>query len=76
MAVSGSSGTASYTPVAAYVCQVHDWQLVISATTGLQPLCVAIDDALRMLAAGERCVVAGSDMAALRDRLRRAGVLS
>ena len=27
-----------------------------------------------LLAAGERCVVAGSDMAALRDRLRRAGV--
>jgi len=29
---------------------------------------------LQDLAKGEKCVVAGSDMAALRDRLRRAGV--
>ena len=67
MAVSGGATTA-------YVCQVHDWRLVCKPTTRLRSECAPVDHALQVLAAGERCVVAGSDMAALRDRLRRAGV--
>ena len=69
MAVSGGATTA-------YVCQVHDWQLTSTPTTRLRSECATVDHALQVLAAGERCVVAGSDMAALRDRLRRVGVLS
>ena len=67
MAVSGGATTA-------YVCQVHDWQLTAQPTTRLRTECATVDHALQILARGERCVVAGSDMAALRDRLRRAGV--
>ena len=69
MAVSGGATTA-------YVVQVHDWQLVATPTTRLRSECATVDHALIELAKGERCVVAGSDMAALRERLRRAGVLS
>ena len=67
MAVSGSATTA-------YVCQVHDWQLVVQPTTRLRSECATVDHALIELAKGERCVVAGSDMAALRMRLQQAGV--
>ena len=69
MAVSGGATTA-------YVCQVHDWQLLIQPTTRLRTECATVDHALIELAKGERCVVAGSDMAALRMRLMQAGVLS
>ena len=69
MAVSGGATTA-------YVCQVHGYELTVTPTTRLRSECATVDHALQVLAAGERCVVAGSDMAALRDRLRRAGVLS
>ena len=67
MAVSGGATTA-------YVVQVHDWQLVATPTTRLRSECATVDHALQVLAAGERCVVAGSDMAALRMRLQQAGV--
>ena len=69
MAVSGGATTA-------YVCQVSGYELTATPTTRLRSECATVDHALQVLAAGERCVVAGSDMAALRDRLRRAGVLS
>ena len=67
MAVSGGATTA-------YVCQVHDWQLTAQPTTRLRTECATVDHALIELAKGERCVVAGSDMAALRMRLQQAGV--
>ncbi|MCB0133934.1 MAG: hypothetical protein KDD75_02345 [Caldilineaceae bacterium] len=67
MAVSGGATTA-------YVVQVHDWQLVATPTTRLRSECATVDYALIELAKGERCVVAGSDMAALRMRLQQAGV--
>ena len=69
MAVSGGA-------TSAYICQVHDWQLMATSTTRLRTECATVDHALQVLERGERCVVAGSDMAALRDRLQRAGVLS
>lgn len=67
MAISGSATTA-------YVCQVSGYELMCTPTTRLRTECATVDHALQVLAAGERCVVAGSDMAALRDRLRRAGI--
>ena len=67
MAVSGGATTA-------YVCQVHDWRLICEPTTRLRSECATVDHALQVLAKGERCVVAGSDMAALRVRLQQAGV--
>ncbi len=67
MAVSGGATTA-------YVCQVHDWQLTAQPTTRLRTECATVDHALIELAKGEKCVVAGSDMAALRMRLQQAGV--
>ena len=67
MAVSGGATTA-------YVVQVHDWQLVATPTTRLRSECATVDHALQILARGERCVVAGSDMAALRMRLQQVGV--
>ena len=67
MAVSGGATTA-------YVCQVHDWRLICESTTRLRSECATVDHALIELAKGERCVVAGSDMAALRVRLQQAGV--
>jgi hypothetical protein len=48
--------------------------LVYQPTTRLRSECATVDHALQVLAAGERCVVAGSDMAALRMRLQQAGV--
>ncbi len=44
------------------------------ATTRLRTECATVDHALIELAKGEKCVVAGSDMAALRMRLQQAGV--
>ena len=69
MAVNGGATTA-------YVCQVHGYELTATPTTRLRSECATVDHALIELAKGERCVVAGSDMAALRERLRRAGVAS
>lgn len=45
-------------------------------TTRLRSECATVDDALLRLAAGERVVVAGSDMFALRLRLDQVGVKS
>ena len=67
MAVSGGATTA-------YVCQVHGYELTCQPTTLLRTECATVDHALQILARGERCVVAGSDMAALRMRLQQAGV--
>ena len=67
MAVSGGATTA-------YVCQVIGYELSCTPTTRLRTECATVDHALIELAKGERCVVAGSDMAALRMRLQQAGV--
>lgn len=67
MAVSGGATTA-------YTCQISGDALAVQATTRLRTECATVDDALKRLANGESVVVAGSDVAALRDRLRRAGV--
>ncbi len=67
MAVSGGATTA-------YVCQVHGYELTCQPTTRLRSECATVDHALIELAKGEKCVVAGSDMAALRMRLQQAGV--
>ena len=55
-------------------CQVHGWQLTCQPTARLRTECATVDHALQILARGERCVVAGSDMAALRMRLQQVGV--
>jgi len=56
------------------VCQVHGYELTCQPTTRLRTECATVDHALQILARGERCVVAGSDMAALRMRLMQVGV--
>lgn len=68
VAVAGSATTA-------YSCMISGYELAAIPTTRARSECATVDDALQRLAKGERVVVAGSDMAALRDRLRRAGVL-
>ena len=68
VAVSGSATTA-------YSCMISGYELTVNRTTRARSECATVDDALQRLARGERVVVAGSDMAALRDRLHRAGVL-
>lgn len=67
MAISGGATTA-------YVCQVSGYELTCQPTTRLRTECTTVDHALIELAKGEKCVVAGSDMAALRMRLQQAGV--
>ncbi len=68
MAISGGA-------TSAYFCEIVDSELRTTSTTRLRSACATVDDALRRLAAGERVVVAGSDIVALRDGLRRAGVV-
>ena len=68
VAVSGSATTA-------YSCMISGYKLTVNQTTRARSECATVDDALQRLAKGERVVVAGSDVAALRDRLQRAGVL-
>ena len=60
----------------AYRCQVVGGELSCELTTRLRSECATVDDALLRLAAGERVVVAGSDMHALRLRLVQVGVKS
>ncbi len=67
MAVAGGA-------TSAYVCQVLGYELTCQPTTRLRSECATVDHALIELAKGERCVVAGSDMAALRMRLMQAGI--
>lgn len=69
MAMAGGATTA-------YYCQIVGAELRTTSTTRLRSECATVDDALQRLAAGERVVVAGSDVAALRDRLLRAGVVA
>jgi rRNA-processing protein FCF1 len=68
VAVSGGATTA-------YSCIISGMELSTAPTTRLRSECATVDDAMQRLAAGDRVVVAGSDMAALQDRLRRAGVM-
>jgi len=58
----------------AYICQVHDWRLIVEETRRERSACATVDHALQVLARGERVVVAGVDLAALRGRLQQAGV--
>jgi hypothetical protein len=51
-------------------------ELVTRNTSMLRTYCAAVDDALARLSRGEEVTVAGSDMAALRNRLRLEGVLA
>ena len=67
MAVSGGV-------TAAYRCQIVGGELTCESAARLRSECATVDDALKRLANGEKVVVAGSDMVALRDRLARAGV--
>lgn len=60
----------------AYRCQVMAGELVTRSTSMLRTYCAAVDDALARLSRGEEVTVAGSDMAALRNRLRLEGVLA
>ncbi len=57
----------------AYRCQVIDAELEVSNTTTLRSECVAVDEAFVRLGRGERVIVAGSDMEALRRRLGALG---
>jgi len=54
---------------AAYRCQVVDDQLEMVATSALRSVCVPVRDALPLLSSGEKVLLAGSDMAALRVAL-------
>lgn len=58
----------------AYYCIISGMELATIPTTRLRSECATVDDAMQRLASGDRVVVAGSDMVALRDRLRQAGV--
>lgn len=71
MAVAGGA-------TAAYRCSVA-WDdgggaLRTTFTTMARTECATVDDALRRLQAGETVTVAGSDMAALRQRLASCGI--
>lgn len=66
MAVSGSV-------TAAYRCQVSEYQLTATPTTVLRSECANVEAAVAILERGEACVVAGSDMAQLRQRLAGLG---
>lgn len=69
MAISGGA-------TSAYFCEIVDCELRTTSTTRLRSACATVDDALQRLAAGERVVVAGSDVVALRDRLLRSGAVA
>ena len=65
--------------IAAYWCfwEIDDsgsGRLLTKPTKTTRSLCVDVDEALRMLRTGERAVVAGGDMVALRERLAAYGV--
>lgn len=67
MAVSGSV-------TAAYRCRVSEFRLEATPTTVLRSECANVEAALAILERGEACVVAGFDMARLRQRLASWGV--
>lgn len=67
MAVSGGV-------TAAYACEVIDGEMITHYAARLRSQCATVDDALLRLARGERVVVAGCDMAALRTRLAGLGI--
>jgi hypothetical protein len=53
----------------AYLCQVVDNELVSVRGTGLSAECETVADAIHHLSTGQRVIVAGADMAALRTAL-------
>lgn len=59
---------------AAYRCQVSEYRLTATPTSTLRSECANVEAAVAILERGEACVVAGSDMAALRQRLAGLGV--
>lgn len=48
-------------------------RLVATPTTTTRALCVEVDEAMRRLRTGELAIVAGGDMADLRERLNERG---
>ena len=69
MAVAGGATTA-------YRCWIQDDFLQVARTTTLRTECTSVEDALLPLGRGEVVTVAGSDMAALRAALSKAGALT
>lgn len=67
MAVAGSV-------TAAYRCQVSEYRLTATPTTVMRSECAPVADAVPQLERGETCVVAGFDMAQLRQRLAGLGI--
>ena len=67
----GQSGMAqSGSVTTAYICRVQANQLTTLPTSRLRTDCATVDHAYEVLSRGEAVVVAGSDMEALRQRLR------
>lgn len=67
MAVSGSV-------TAAYRCQVSEYRLTATPTSVLRGECANVEAAISILERGEAVVVAGFDMAQLRQRLAGLGI--
>jgi protein involved in polysaccharide export with SLBB domain len=67
MAAGGSATTA-------YQCTVQAYRLETTPTSRLRTDCATVSDAQERLQRGETVVVAGSDMAQLRQRLASFGV--
>jgi hypothetical protein len=67
MAVAGGITTA-------YKCQVSEYRLHVQSTSYPKAECANIEAAIQMLQAGESCIVAGGDVAKLRQRLASFGV--
>jgi len=67
MAIAGGMTTA-------YRCQVSEYKLTATPTTCLRNECANVEAAVAILERGEACVVAGFDMAQLRQRLAGLGV--
>lgn len=59
---------------AAYRCQVSEYRLQAQPASVLRTECVKVTDALAILERGEECIVAGFDMAQLRQRLAGLGI--
>ena len=60
----------------AYICRVQANELTTLPTSRMRTDCATVDHAYEVLSRGEAVVVAGSDMEALRQRLRAFEVMT
>jgi len=62
------------TPAYRYTPHLDHGQRLVTCERVTRPvsLCVAVDDAIKALAAGETVIIKGSDASAMREAIRRA----